>query len=387
MDSITLYQGANFQGASKDVTELLPCISRDFKFQILAESVLQIQEKDTRSAQQNLQKLINNLVKNNEDSIDLQYFLFALALNKQIEGNFSTENLYLRNYNEISQIDIFDLVSTQLPLASLTHPIANELICKIINNRSSIVLLNIGIGKGTQEVDLLRRLKKQGIKPQSLTIIGIEPSAEVLSQAEYQILNVAKELDFNLNFISIAKVVEELTEQEWSELGNIPGDLIINEAFSLHHIVSSAQENDIRQQVIFQLSQLNPVAFILIEPNSNHNISDLWIRFNNAWNHYGLVFKLIDNLAISPQSKRMLKVQFFGREIEDILGNSEETRCERHEDIDTWLARLYKAGFKPYMPNTIINLSHPLVNISEHTSYISIDYEQTPLVAIMSLQR
>jgi hypothetical protein len=118
MDSITLYQGANFQGVSKDVTELLPCISRNFKFQILAESVLLIQEKDTSSAQQNLQKVINNLVKNNEDSIDLQYFLFALALNKQIEGNFYTENIYLRNYNEISQIDIFDRISYQLPVIS-----------------------------------------------------------------------------------------------------------------------------------------------------------------------------------------------------------------------------------------------------------------------------
>lgn len=357
----------------------------DSKFKALSESVLQIQQQDIQSAKANLQYLKTNLFHTSENSLDLQYYLFYSALSKRvIEDNFSLENIYLRNYDNTSQIDLFYLLYQHLPVVSLSHPIANDLICQTIGDRPSIVLLNIGIGKGLQEVDLLRRLAKQGIKPKQLTIIGIEPSEDNLLDAESNILKTAEELDFNVSFVPIAKLIENLTDQEWLELANYPGDLIINEAFSLHHIVNLVPEIDTRQQVICKLAQLNPVALILIEPNSDHNVLDLSSRFNNAWEHYGLVFEVIDKLAITQQEKLMLKAHFFGREIEDILGNSEDKRCERHEPIDTWLARLYSAGFKP---NNLLNipsdLSHDVVNISVNQSYISIDYEQTSLVGII----
>ncbi len=360
----------------------------DTKFEKLAESVLQIKLGATETAQKNLADLTNSLVKDiDDDPLNLQYFLFSSALHKRIDGNFLAENLYLRNYEEFSQIDLFQLLSTQVPFVSLTHPIANELICKIIKERYEIVLLNIGIGKGLQEVDLLNRLANQKIVPEKITIVGIEPSPDNLLQAESNILKAAEQFNFNLQFLPIQKLIEDLTQQEWEKLANLSGDLIINEAFSLHHVVDR-QGIDTRQQVISQLSQLEPVAFVLIEPNCDHNISDLWYRFKNAWENYRLGFKVIDRLEIPKEHKFLLKQHFFGREIEDVLGNSEQIRCERHETVDIWLQRLYKAGFKPYDLHAISSdFSHPLVEISVKKSYIGIECENTALVTVICVKK
>lgn len=303
------------------------------KFDKLAESVLQIKLGATNQAQKNLTDLINNLL-NKDDPQDLQYFLFTSALSKRLDDRFSLENIYLRNYDDNSQIDLFELLSTQVPFVSLTHPIANELIAQNISQLSDIKLLNIGIGKGLQEVQLLNQLARKGIKPQQITVIGIEPSWESLLEAESNILEAANKLNFSLKFIPIAKLIEELTDQEWLEIANLPGDLIINEAFSLHHVVNRQHDIDTRQQMISKLHQLDPVAFILIEPNCDHNVSDLWYRFKNAWENYRLGFKVIDKLNIAENHKFSLKKHFFGREIEDVLGNSETRRCERHETVD-----------------------------------------------------
>lgn len=359
----------------------------DNKFNKLAESVLQIKIGATIQAKKNLKDLIKSLLNVDEDILDLQYFLFSSALLKRIDG-YTAENIYLRNYDEASQIDLFQLLSTEVPFVSLTHPIANELICQSLNKLTSVTLLNIGIGKGLQEVDLLKRLDRKGIKIKELTIVGIEPSKENLLEAETNILKASESVNFDLKFISFPKLVEDLSEQEWLFLANLHGNLIINEAFSLHHIVSRRQEGDTRQQVILKLSKLNPTAFILIEPNCDHNVSDLWYRFKNAWENYRLGFKIISQLNITKELQFLLINYFFGREIEDVLGNSEETRCERHESVDIWLQRLYKEGFKPSDLSAInfTNFSHPLVNVATRDSYIGIECENTALIAIIAVK-
>ncbi|MBH8567189.1 hypothetical protein I8748_34430 [Nostoc sp. CENA67] len=356
-------------------------------FNKLAESVLQIKIGSTVQAKNNLKDLIKSLQNIDNDFLDLQYFLFSSALLKRIDG-YTAENIYLQNYDEISQIDLFQLLSTHVPFVSLTHPIANELICQILSQLTTVTLLNIGIGKGLQEVDLLKRLVKKGIKLQQLTIVGIEPSQENLLEAESNILKASEELDFDLKFIPFPKLVEDLSEREWLFLASLNGDIIINEAFSLHHIVDRKQGYDTRQEVILKISRLNPMAFILVEPNWDHNISDLWYRFKNAWINYRLLFEALSQVDMPKKMKFLIINNFFGREIEDVLGNCEETRCERHESVDIWLQRLYKEGFKPFDLSTInlTNFSHPVGNVVTRDSYIGIECNNTALIAIIAVQ-
>jgi hypothetical protein len=52
---------------------------------------------------------------------------------------------------------------------------------------------------------------------------------------------------------------------------------------------------------------------------------------------------------MTPLEKFAIKEKFFGREVRDILGTSDNFRCERHEPYDSWLLRLTKAGLRPYV--------------------------------------
>ena len=49
-------------------------------------------------------------------------------------------------------------------------------------------------------------------------------------------------------------------------------------------------------------------------------------------------------MSIDKQERTALKL-FFGREIDDIIGNQFQERYERHEPADMWIYRLKKAGF------------------------------------------
>jgi GRAS domain family len=159
---------------------------------------------------------------------------------------------------------------------------------------------------------------------------------------------------------------------------------LINASFALHHIKNNEQHPNIREDIFHFLHDFHPLAIFLSEPNSNHLDVNFVSRFENCLHHFDLVFKLINTLTISGDEKRALKL-FFGREINDIIGNPEELRSERHELANTWVDRLCKANFRlqdsfaSYLPKSsnFINIR----SISEQ--FLSFEYQQESLVTVM----
>ena len=99
-----------------------------------------------------------------------------------------------------------------------------------------------------------------------------------------------------------------------------------------------------REKTIAAIKELNPVAFILTEPNVNHYESDFVKRFQNSFRHFHCLFKVIDNLDIENNMKNGLKL-FFGREIEDIIGKPEADRFEKHAPASQWISMLKQNNF------------------------------------------
>ena len=122
--------------------------------------------------------------------------------------------------------------------------------------------------------------------------------------------------------------------------------MLVNASFALHHIRNTHAGSAGKNGVLRKLRSLRPAVVVMCEPDSDHQTSDVNSRFVNCWEHFSLVFEMIDSLDIPPEQKRALKI-FFGREIEDIIGNSEHLRCERHESTTDWISRLERTGFSP----------------------------------------
>jgi hypothetical protein len=313
---------------------------------------------------------------------DLHFYLFARALTRRLaSGRTEDINLYLRQFQD-TQISLFNLLARHLPTVSLTAPLANELLARFVGGHEEVTLLDVGIGSGHQEITMLRLLARQGRLPRRLNVVAIEPDAGSLIEAQMGLFESSVELGFELEFVPVHKVVEDMTEAEWGEVASFDCPLVVNASFAAHHI-QCGEESPLRDRIFCRIRELDPDAVVLAEPSSNHHAASLVERFNAAWHHFGLTFRLIDELEVEPEEAAAMKM-FFAREIEDIVSNGETTRCERHEPVEVWVQRLRRAGFTPYADFEFAREArHDLVRVAPHEGYIGLDYADETLVAVI----
>jgi hypothetical protein len=270
------------------------------------------------------------------DSQKLLATLLIKALNKRINSESIGENIYLGKY-ETSQIQLFNILIEKFPFVKYSQQITNSAIVRAMEGHEEATIVDIGIGQGTQMVNIIEMAKElPGLK--KLHFVGIEPFGEALARAEETILSYNGRVPFNVGFTGIHDAAENV---DFANAGYLPGIVIVNASLALHHIQSAEQ----RDATIARIRQLNPDAFILIEPNVNHYEPEFHTRFDNCYNHFHALFQVIDRLEnVSANDKNALKL-FFGREIEDIIGKEEKDRYEKHELASHWIGRLVKNRF------------------------------------------
>lgn len=270
------------------------------------------------------------------DSEKLLATLLIKALNKRIHSESIGENIYLGKY-EVSQIQLFNILIDKFPFVKYSQQIANQAIIEAMQGHEEATLVDIGIGQGTQMAHIVEMAKElPGLK--KLHIVGIEPFGEALGKAEETLLGYNGQTPFRIEFTGIHDSVERV---DFRRLGYLSGIVIVNASLALHHIQSDEQ----RTEAIAKIRQLNPDAFFLIEPNSDHFEPDLHVRFRNCYHHFHALFQVIDMLDIRNDEKNALKL-FFGREIEDIIGKEEKDRYEKHEPAARWIERLTQNRFQ-----------------------------------------
>ncbi len=320
-----------------------------------------------------------------ESDDDVRYYVFANALSKRISTEPSASiNLYLRQFEQ-PQIELFNLVATHLPTVSAAGAVANRMLARHLGGRRSVTLLDIGIGTARQEVMLLHEMARAGTLPERLTVVAVEPNAHCLATAERALRETAHTLGLELRFRGIGSVIEDLTPRQWAALRTDDEPLVVHAAFATHHI--RADHGEGREEVFARLRGLDPDAIVLCEPNADHHDRSFVRRFESAWDHFSRTFHLIDQLDIAPRDRRALKL-FFTREIEDILANDEAERCERHEPVSAWTARLARNGFAPTADLTHaadIPTSH--ITTSVHDGWVGLDFGGVTLVAIVGAVR
>lgn len=270
------------------------------------------------------------------DSKKLLATLFIKALNRKINSESIGKNIYLGKY-EISQIQLFNILIEKFPFVKFSQHITNSAIVEEMQGCTEVTLMDIGIGQGTQVVNIIE-LSKKLPQLQKLHIVGIEPFGDALNKAKETILGFNGNVPFEITFTAIHDSVENV---DFSTIQNIGGKIIVNASLALHHI----QSDQHRLETIAKVKAINPSAFILIEPNVNHYEPDFHTRFVNCYKHFYHIFQVIDRIEnVSNADKNALKL-FFGREIEDIIGKEEKDRFEKHELATNWIERLKESRF------------------------------------------
>jgi len=313
---------------------------------------------------------------------DLLFCLFASALSMRLESAPTEEiNLYLRQY-PAAQISLFNVVAQKLPVAISAVDVTRTLLARFLGGQREVTLFDVGIGSGVQEVALLRLLAAQRLLPERLNVVAVEPDGPSLAVAQAALVEVAAELGVQLRFLKVPMVLEELADADWASAASFDAPLVVNASFVTHHI-RCGQGSPLRDQIFRRFRELEPAAVVLTEPNANHHTASLAERFTNAWHHFGLVFRLIDELDVTAEDAAQMKM-FFAREIEDIVANSEEQRCERHELVEVWVQRLRRAGFTPYSDFGFTRaLSAERIRVTPHQGYVGLEYADETLVAVI----
>jgi hypothetical protein len=273
-------------------------------------------------------------------------YAIAKAIRKHLEQTQSNEHIYLQKF-EIPQIRLFELLIQQFPLANLSQHCVNTLLVDAICKHQNPVLMDIGIGTGMQVSNIIEGLiRKQNSSIKTLTIVGIEPYGDALVACDKNIENISQKAGFEVKLITKEAFIEKMSLAEIKQLLPAKYDsLYINASFALHHI----QTADDRKMVFENLKKLQANAFVLSEPNSNHYEKFYPKRFANCVNHYGTLFKIIDTLPILNNEKAALKL-FFSREIDDVLGNAEDVRVEKHYATKQWIKLFEETGFELQKP-------------------------------------
>lgn len=276
----------------------------------------------------------------NPDAMLEALFLKAIRDQKQPQTG-SHEHLYLQRF-EIPQIVLFDLLINQMPFVVMSHAITNRAMANRLKTAQTAVVIDVGIGRGIQLARLLDELIQTGTRLQKLMIVGVEPFADALAHAETLIRQTAEKAGFSVDFVALHSLVENLAPDALARVRPAHYDqLIVNSSLTVHHLPTTAQ----RQTFFRQIRALEPDLLLLTEPNSDHLEPNWHQRTLNAYDHYRAVFGVIDDLAIDTMSKNGLKM-FFGREIDDVVGNPEENRFERHQEAAQWVRYLQESGFR-----------------------------------------
>ena len=320
--------------------------------------------------------------------------LCALALRYR---NKTDIPMYLRDLEEEDkQINVFDLVLQSVPPVRVVSGAALRTMKELYGSGiTSFTHLNVGIGKGRFEAALLQEIAQLPADkvPKYIKIIGIDIDNDSLRETGEAIQHLADTLfpeTVTIEYTPIFAFAEAITSETWDAIRQHDTDVLgVISAFTLHHIPTQDQ----RQEVINQIAHCDPTLFVLLEPDVDHFTPQLAERVTNCWNHFGRVFKLVDQRCPSPAAAKAVKYKFFGREVEDILSNVESQRSEKHEPSQRWADRLEKADF------TMHRLVHPKslqiliedddLEIAHNIKqkYFSTRYQGVPMVAMLTASR
>ncbi|MGE4288572.1 MAG: GRAS family protein [Salinivirgaceae bacterium] len=271
-----------------------------------------------------------------DDSEKFLSSLFIKSLKNHISFTSINENIYLKKY-EVSQIELFDMLIKKFPFVTISQQIVNGAILNEMQDCSEVTIIDIGIGQGTQMANLIELATDLPVL-KKLHVVGIEPSADALANAENNLKLLGESAPFTIHFYGVNAFAENFDFKIPAPEGD---KIIVNASLALHHIQTS--EN--RFATLQKIKNLKPDAFFLIEPNVDHFEPNFYRRFQNCYQHFYSIFQVIDKLDLKPDYKNAFKL-FYGREIEDIIGKQDSSRFEKHEPAFRWIEKLNQAGFK-----------------------------------------
>ena len=134
------------------------------------------------------------------------------ALNKRFQTGTTQQHIYLKN-DEISQIQLFNILIEKFPFVKYSQLITNKAIIETIGNATEASIIDIGIGQGAQVLHVIE-LARELPNLKKLNIIGIEPFSDALQNATAKINACSETVSFEIQFTGINAFAISVSEKQ-----------------------------------------------------------------------------------------------------------------------------------------------------------------------------
>ncbi len=290
------------------------------------------------------------------------------------------ENTYLKNL-EIPQIQLFDILANRFPLVIEAQNIIGRALIESIKEKKNITILDLGIGRCIQ-VERLLHLINNVPNIQSVTLIGVDISADSIAFSGKVLEEIQNKLHFKMEIHLFNKTVEDIEDLRIQSLIPLSNDfLFVNASLTLHHIQS---KND-RLRLFKLVSLLKPDLFTLIEPNTDFFNTNFEQRMVNAFEHFGSLFSFINTLPLLTKEKKGLK-SFFSNELFDALAIPEDGRYEKYDLSENWVSLGTNLGLKVFKLDSFSDQTYiPGIEIENKSiDYVNFKVNNSNLLGVIA---
>jgi len=300
-------------------------------------------------------------------------------------------NLYLDARPPGAQLRAFELLRLRTPLIPFAYAAGNRALLQTLDSPTDLTLVDVGIGRGQQVRALLRNPSARRLLS-SIHVVGIEPDssadtgAGALEVAAENVLEAAEEARVPATFHAIPKRAEELRAADLSAAG-LRGHVAANAAFALHHVEEIDDAGTRRVRVLETLREAGVMSVVLVEPDSNHYVGDLLVRFAFAYRHYGTLASALHSM-LTPSDAELVWREFFAKEVQNVIVHEGPQRTERHEEASRWADHLSQAGWSPEVLADVLpqSAAPPGFDVRCRPSAFSLSFRSVPLLSVLRAQ-
>ncbi|GFZ19026.1 hypothetical protein Acr_27g0009450 [Actinidia rufa] len=284
----------------------------------------------------------------------------AVRLVKRWQGLYKALN---RAEPENSEMDRARCIFAQaFPYLGLAYAIITRTLIQTMSEERIIHIIDLGSGDPKLWVPLLRELGHLAHGPPHVKITCVNANKIVLEKLGKNLFKVAESMDMPFQFNPVNVRLRDLT----LDMLNIRSGeaLTITSILSLHvllaeddrvdaHFGINKNNNSVKDckqlgEFLAMVHSISPKVVLLVEQESDHNLTRLVDRFVEGLHYYSAVFDSIDaTFGGSSCEERIAIEEMFGKEIESIVACEGLEREERHERYAKWTVRFARVGFKP----------------------------------------
>ncbi|KAM0004919.1 putative transcription factor GRAS family [Helianthus debilis subsp. tardiflorus] len=312
---------------------------------------------------------ISQLASVTGDSMQRLAARFAAALANRIIRRWSGVYKALNHYEPTSlnlgwAREAHSMFSKSFPYMTCSYVVLTQTLSKAMSFDRVIHIIDMGSGDPQLWAQLLTKLCHGPMGPPEVKITCVSINKKLLDDLGIILMKEAKTLDMKFQYNPLNVTLMDLTQDM---LDIRPGEaLAFVSILNLHVLLADddhvdthfkvngdkdpTNENKKISEFLRMLRSMSPKLVLLIEQESDHNLTGLVDRFVEGLHYYSAVFDSIDTIfnigEISGEDRVRLE-DIVGKEILNIVACEGLERVERHERIARWAVRFSRARFKP----------------------------------------